>query len=52
MKIRSSRMQGSTYKQAIINCKDINCCQDVTERKRLFYTGVTRASDLLIIYNI
>lgn len=52
MKIRSNDLQGSTYKQAIVNHKDIKLCQDAVERERLYYTGVTRASDLLIIYNI
>jgi|JI6StandDraft_1071083.scaffolds.fasta_scaffold01817_15 ATP-dependent exoDNAse (exonuclease V) alpha subunit len=44
-------MQGSTYKKAIINVKDINQNFKSDERTKLFYTAVTRASDLVILYN-
>lgn len=44
------KSQGSTYKQTIVNVKDINRNGNLKERKRLFYTAVTRASDLLILY--
>lgn len=46
------KSQGSTYKQAILNVRDANLNQDILERTRLFYTAVTRASDLLILYNV
>ena len=52
MKIRSGRMQGSTYKQAIINIKNIEMNPNKKEKKRLLYTAVTRASDLVILYNV
>ena len=45
-------MQGSTFKQGILNYKNIKLCQDDAERQRLLYTGVTRASELLILYNV
>lgn len=46
------KSQGSTYKQAIVNIKDVNLNQDLVEKRRLLYTSVTRASDLLILYNV
>ena len=52
MKIRIIRVQGSTYKQAILNIRDIRINRDLQERERLLYTGVTRASELLILYNV
>lgn len=51
MKMRSSRMQGSTFTQVILNVKDIKRYLTEAETTRLLYTGVTRASDLLILYN-
>ncbi len=45
------KSQGSTFKQVIINTKDLNINRDKSEREKLMYTGVTRASDLLILYN-
>jgi hypothetical protein len=46
------KSQGSTYKESIINVGDLNICKNVEERQRLFYTAVTRASDLLILANV
>lgn len=46
------KSQGSTYTKTILNIKNININQNTTERKRLLYTGVTRASELLILYNV
>jgi len=46
------KSQGSTYKTTVLNVKDINFNQKEKEKQRLFYTGVTRASDLLILYNV
>lgn len=46
------KSQGSTYKQAILNIRDIKINRDLQERDRLLYTGVTRASELLILYNV
>ena len=46
------KSQGSTYKQAILNIRDIRINRDLQERERLLYTGVTRASELLILYNV
>jgi exodeoxyribonuclease V len=45
------KSQGSTYKRTIVNVKNINFNKNKVERKRLFYTAVTRASELLILYN-
>lgn len=52
MKVRSSRMQGSTYKQVIVNIKNLSINQNFKEHKRLLYTAVTRASELLILYKV
>jgi len=46
------KSQGSTYKTAILNVRNINFNQNPKEKQRLFYTGITRASDLLILYNV
>ena len=43
--------QGSTYQQVILNVGNIMSNSDDGERQRLLYTGITRASDLLILYN-
>lgn len=46
------KSQGSSYKQAIVNIGNININRNSTEKQKLLYTAVTRASDLLILYNI
>lgn len=46
------KSQGSTFKQTIVNVRDINLNQNATERERLLYTAVTRSSELLILYNV
>lgn len=46
------KSQGSTYKTTVLNVKDISFNQNEQEKQRLLYTGVTRASDLLILYNV
>lgn len=45
-------MQGSTYKQVIVNIKNLSINQNFKEYKRLLYTAVTRASELLILYKV
>lgn len=45
------KSQGSTYKQVILNVSNLSLNRDEIERKRLFYTGITRASELLILFN-
>lgn len=46
------KSQGSTFKQTIVNIKNINFNQEAEERERLLYTAITRASDLLILYKV
>ena len=46
------KSQGSTYKTVALNVKDISFNPNEKEKQRLFYTGITRASDLLILYNV
>lgn len=45
------KSQGSTYKNTILNVKNVSMNSNEQEKERLFYTGITRASDLLILYN-
>lgn len=45
------KSQGSTFKQAILNVRNIELNRNGKEKKRLKYTAVTRASNLLILYN-
>ena len=44
------KSQGSTYEQAIVNIKNLSLNRNITEKKRLLYTTVTRAARLLILY--
>lgn len=46
------KSQGSTYKQAVLNIGNIYFNKNAYERQRLLYTGCTRASDLVILYNV
>lgn len=46
------KSQGSTYRKAIINVGNINSNQNMSEKKRLLYTAITRASELVILYNV
>lgn len=46
------KSQGSTYKDVILNVGDINKNYNSKEKQRLLYTGITRASDLLILYKV
>lgn len=46
------KSQGSTYKQSIINYKNVCLNRDLDERQKMLYTAVTRASDLLILYKV
>ena len=42
-------MQGSTYQQVIVNINNLAINKNQKEHKRLLYTAVTRASELLIL---
>lgn len=46
------KSQGSTFKQVILNVKNVALNTNQKEKTRLFYTGITRTSDLLILYNV
>ena len=46
------KSQGSTYQDVIINIPDIMRNKKKEERDRLLYTAVTRASKLVIFYNV
>lgn len=46
------KSQGSTYKEAIVNVGNLNINKNPEEKQRLFYTAVTRASDLVILSNV
>ena len=45
------KAQGSTYNYVIVNYKDIISNTKKEEVDRLLYTGITRASDIVILYN-
>ena len=47
-----NKSQGSTYKTAILNVKNIHFAPNGDSVRRLLYTGVTRASDLVVLYNV
>jgi exodeoxyribonuclease-5 len=44
------KSQGSTYEQVIVNVNNLKKNRNKTERARLLYTAITRASRLLILY--
>lgn len=46
------KSQGSSYQQVITDVGNININSDQQEKNRLLYTAVTRASNLLILYNV
>lgn len=46
------KSQGSTYKTTVLNVGNINFNKNAEERQRLLYTGITRASDLVILNNV
>ncbi len=46
------KSQGSSYKQTIVNVKNLAINRNPKEHKRLLYTAVTRASELLILYKV
>lgn len=46
------KSQGSTYQEVVLNVGNINSNKKAVERKRMLYTGVTRAAKMLILNNI
>lgn len=46
------KSQGSTYKQVIVNIRNLNINRSKKELLRLLYTAITRASELLILYKV
>lgn len=45
------KSQGSTFKKAILNMQDINHNSNKSEKEKLLYTAITRASNLVILFN-
>lgn len=45
------KSQGSTFTNVIVNVRNVFINRDKSERDKLLYTSITRASDLLILYN-
>lgn len=45
------KSQGSSYKQVIININNCMWNKNIKEREKLLYTAVTRASELVVLYN-
>lgn len=48
--ITCHKSQGSTYQNVIINISDMRKCRG-KEYKNLLYTGITRASKMVVLYN-
>jgi len=46
------KSQGSTYEKVIINFPSIMINRNNEERRRMTYTAITRASDLVILFNV
>lgn len=46
------KSQGSTYEKTIVNVRNLNMNKRDVEKERLFYTAITRASKMLILYNV
>jgi len=46
------KSQGSTYEKVIINFPTIMSNTNNEERRRMTYTAITRASDLVILFNV
>lgn len=45
------KSQGGTFDTVFINMKDINKNPNIPERKRLWYTAITRAAKNIVFYN-
>lgn len=45
------KAQGGTFDTVFINMKDVNKNPNIPERKRLWYTAVTRAAKNIVFYN-
>jgi len=46
------KSQGSTYKQVIVNIKNIKRNRNKSEQEKMLYTAITRTAELLILYNV
>ena len=46
------KSQGSTYEKVFVNVANLAKCRNHLERKRLTYTAVTRASEMVILFNV
>lgn len=45
------KAQGGTFEKVFINMKDLNKNRNIPEKKRLWYTAVTRASKNIVFFN-
>jgi len=45
------KSQGSTYQEAVLNVGTVNTVRNPSIRKKMLYTGVTRAAKLLVLNN-
>lgn len=45
------KSQGSTFTKTIVNVNNIKLNKKQVERERLIYTAITRAADVLVLYN-
>lgn len=46
-----NKAQGSTYKRAFIDLRDIGGCRSKNQRNRLMYVAVSRAQEQVILFN-
>lgn len=46
------KSQGSTYDKTIVNMGNVERNRNKVEKQRLIYTAITRASSLVILYNV
>ena len=46
------KSQGSSYQQTIVDVGNINLNSDQQDKNGILYTAITRASNLLILYNV
>jgi GTPase SAR1 family protein len=46
------KSQGSSFRRVILNVGNMAKNPTASEKQRLFYTGITRTMDLLILYNV
>lgn len=52
MKVIFRTTQGSTYREVVVNIGNIDLNKNQSEKMRMLYTAVTRASNLVVLNNV